>query len=187
MGRSIDPNEHAGDMDDTYIQPPPNVYFAKFESVEHKLKNDGNGKYCNAKIRILCSDQEEDADEFANTTIWDILALTDKALWKISEASVSAGNQSAWDVDSEAATKRQLEGRVIKIRTKMEEYEGEKRCKIAKYLKVSSEERQRFSAQHKPAGAGSNAGLPDGPTSNGGDKSGGGNKPHSRPTDDIPF
>ena len=186
MGRNVDPNEHAGDMDDTFAQPTPNVYFAKFEETPYKPTNDGSRDYCNAKIRILEAAEGEDPTEFSNALIWDILALTDKALWKISEASVSAGNNNAWDVDSESATKRQLEGRVIKIRTKMEEYEGEKRCKVAKYLKVSPEERQRFSAQHKPAGAGSNAGLPDGPTSSGGG-SGGDNKPHSRPTDEIPF
>lgn len=181
MGRSIDPSEHAGDMDDTYAQPTPNVYFGKFEEIAYKDKNDHSGRYCNAKIRILEAAEGDDVKEFSNAVIWDILALTDKALWRISEASVSAGNNNAWDVDSESATKRQLEGRVIKIRTKMEEYEGEKRCKVAKYLKIAPEERQQFAAQHKPAGAGSNAGLPDGPMPSAN------SQPTPRTGDDIPF
>lgn len=185
MGRTIDPNEHAGDMNDTYAQPLPGVYFAKFEDIAYKEKNDKSGEYCNAKIRVLEAElgegDEEDPKKFANSVIWDMLFLTDKAIWKISEASVSAGNNAGWDVDSEAQTKRQLEGRVIKIRTKMDEYEGVKSAKVAKYLKVSPEERQRFASQHKPAGGGSNAGLPDGPMPSGGQA------PVRPSSDDIPF
>ena len=129
---------------------------------------DSDRQYCNAKLRVLLSANEDptvDVKEFENAIIWDILALADAALWRISEASISAGNQNDWDVDSEAATKKQLEGRVAKVRTKLEEYEGEHRCKVQKWLKMSPEERQRFAAQHKPAGTGGNAGagLPDGP------------------------
>ena len=165
MARTVNPQDKAGDMDDSYVQPPPDIYYCKIEDASFKDKKDSSGQYCNGKLRVLASASPESGDEFANAVIWDVLALTDAALWRISEASISAGNNNDWDVDSEAATKKQLEGRVCKVRTKWEEYEGEKRTKIAKYLKLSPEERAQFASQHNPGGGGGGGdnALPDGP------------------------
>jgi len=185
MPRMFSPTQAAGDMSDGYTQPPPDIYWVRCEEIELKTSSSSGKPYYEATLRVVHG-------EFENCKFWDNFSLTEKALWRLGEFSVSAGNQVDWDIESESETKRLLKGRVAKARTKWEEYEGVKRTKVQKWLLPEDDERPRMQ-QFEQRGGGASSQLPDGPsTGNAGPSgpSGASNAPNgggSRARDDVPF
>jgi len=158
--------------------PPPDVYFVKIEDMEKRDSQSSGIPYYNGTIRVL-SGIKTKAD-FQNAKFWDVLSTSDNAVWKIAQLAVSCGVTSEIDIDNESEVKRALVGKIAKVQTKMEEYEGEERTKVQQWMQMTPEERQAFSKAM--SGGGSRSALPDAPT---GAQASGGTPPP--PMDDVPF
>lgn len=174
MGRTFNPSEHEDGMDGGRLVPA-GIYFAKVEKpgdIERKRSKSSGADYFDVKLRVM-------EGEFKGCVFWDTFSTLENALWKLGHFCVSIGQNSEFDIDSDAAVRRAIAGRVGKCQTKVEEYEGKQRTKVDRWLKMEPEERTRFPYN------GGGAGLPDGPSENAAPPPSGGTSQH--PNDDIPF
>lgn len=141
MSKEFDPSQHGGDNMDGFTQPPPDEYVVRIEETELKTATTGS-QYIKLTLRICaCPNSEDDIYEHANSKFWDTLSTLEAAWWKIGDCCKSIGQASTFDIESPRSIRDALEGRVGKVRTKWEEYEGQKRTKVAKWLTCSDEER----------------------------------------------
>lgn len=160
MGRQVNPEADAGDMDG-FKEPTPDIYFVKIEECLQKTPNSGGNPYYNTEVRVLSG--IDTGAEYANSRIWEILSTSEKATWKIAQAAVSCGIVESFDIDNPGEVENLFKGRIGKVQTKMDEYEGEKRCKIQNWLRMEADERAAF-ASAGGGGAG-NSNLPSSPSS----------------------
>lgn len=134
MARMFNPTEEAGDMN--FTQPPPDIYHVRIEEIERKKAQTGS-VYLNLKLRVV-------AGEYDNCTIFETITLLEQSLWKLGELCLSCGQTEIFDIDSDQQVQDALLNRVGKVRTKWEEYEGDKRTRVKKWLTVEEEERQQI-------------------------------------------
>lgn len=134
----FDPTEHTSEEDmqkGGAANIPPDIYLVRFEDLERKNSQSSGQDYLNCRLRVVDGKYED-------SVVYDMISLSEAAMWKLAEACFSLNWRKELDIEDDDDLKNALVGRVGKIRTKWEEYEGEKRTKIAKWYLLTDEERE---------------------------------------------
>ena len=158
---NFDPNKHGGENMEAL---PPDDYMVRIAGCERKPNKDKTAHYIELKLKVAGGDHE-------GSTFYDTCSLLEQSLWKLGDVCKSIGQTNVFDVDNQNAINNALLGRVGKCRTKWEEYEGQKRTKVAKWVMSTAEDRERHPIQSAQSGD-----APDAPSGGGG-----------RAGDNIPF
>lgn len=115
---------------ESYTRCPEGEWLARLSSIEEGTVQ-GSGDDClKARFEVIKGSAK-------GCNVFETFSLTEKALWKLKSfleaAGMKANGKLSLDLDK-------LEGRVCIIDVIHDEYNGQKRAKIASYLKAEDEE-----------------------------------------------
>lgn len=152
MSQMFNPSDHAN-MDGA-IELPPGYYIVKCEGFTRKLSESSGNDYLLFKLRVQHG-------EFQDALIFEVVSLSEKALWRLGNMCVAAGVQESFDIESDKELERVLNNRIMKVRTKWEEYEGERRTRVQSFCTMNSEELEQFASAPPQQGEAPGAPPPD--------------------------
>lgn len=135
MSQMFNPTDHAN-MDGD-VELPPGYYIAKIEGFTRKTSEHSGNDYLLARLRVQHG-------EYQDALIMETVSLSEKALWRLGNMCVAAGVEESFDIESDSDIDRVLKGRVLKIKTKWEEYEGQRRTRVQNFCQMNDDERQQF-------------------------------------------
>jgi len=110
---------------------PAGTYFAQLKSIERRTSNAGN-VYLALEFTILNG-------QLKGRRVFDNMSLVDKALWRVSQLCAAVGHTSTFDLDVNQEIMDALGEKPFALRTKIEDYQGEKRTKVHSFNPATKE------------------------------------------------
>lgn len=125
----FDPNAYP-DSGGNFEAVPPGDYMVTINSLERRTSENSGNEYLNLTLEIAEGEHE-------GIKFFDMLVLTESSFWKVAQLCRAIGQTEPFNLDSDDEVEAVMLGRTCKAKLKVENYKGEKRNRVQRFMPLS--------------------------------------------------